>query len=159
MIHRQFLRFLAGSPLFRLAGQDHPIITDPSQALYVFDFEPAAKKAIPPAHFGYIATGVDDDRTPGENHEAYSRIQLRPRRLIDVSHVDTRVELFGTRWPTPIFLCPCGGQKAFHPEGELASARAGNARKTLQLLSTVATVSVENVTSRRSAHLPATLSH
>ena len=144
MIRRQFLRFLAGSPLFRLAGQEHPVITDPSQALSVFDFEPAAKKAIPPAHFGYIATGVDDDRTLRENHEAYSRIQLRPRRLVDVSRVDMSVELFGTKWPTPLFLCPCSAQKAYHSEGELATARAGNTRKTLMLLSTVATTSVED---------------
>jgi len=143
---RQFLRFLAGSPLLSICGQESGVITAPGQALNVFDFEPAARKAIPPAHFGYMATGVDDDRTLRENHEAYSRIRLRPRRLIDVSHVDASTELFGVKWPTPIFLCPCGSQRAFHPEGELATARAGATRKTLQLLSTVSSVSVEEVT-------------
>lgn len=144
-VRREFLRFLATSPLFRLHAQDKPVITDLSAALNVFDFEAAAQKAIPPAHFGYIATGVDDDRTVRANHEAYSRIQLRPRRLLDVSRIDTGVELFGTKWPTPLFLCPCGSQRAFHRDGELATGRAGGTRKTLQLLSTVTTVGVEEV--------------
>src|SRR4051794_29069510 len=142
---RQFLRFLAASPALGLFGGDTP--TDKIEsALNVSDFETIARKNIPPAHFGYIATGVDDDRTVRANQEAYSRIQLRPRRLVDVSQIDTSVDLFATKWPTPLFLCPCGSQKAFHPQGELATARAGNTRKTLQLLSTVTTESVESVT-------------
>ena len=142
---REFLRFLAASPLLSVHGQERSVITDPVQAFNVFDFEPAARKAIPPAHFGYIATGVDDDRTLRANHEAYSRIQLRPRRLIDVSHIDTTTQLFGAKWAAPIFLCPCGSQKAFHADGELASARASGTRKTLQLLSNASTVGVEDV--------------
>ena len=143
---REFLRFLAASPLLTAQGEDPRIITDPRAALNVFDFEAAARKAIPPAHFGYLATGVDDDRTVRANHEAFSRFQLRARRLIDVSKIDMSIDLFGAKWPTPVFLCPCGSQKAFHPDGELASARAGATRNTLQVLSTVTTVSVEDVT-------------
>ena len=142
---REFLRFLAASPLLSSLGQDWPIITDPGQALNVFDFESAARKSLPPAHFGYMATGVDDDRTLRANHEAYSRIQLRARRLVDTSHIDMTTDLFGVKWPTPIFLCPCGSQKAFHPDGELATARAAGTRQALHLLSTVATVAVEDV--------------
>ena len=120
-------------------------MSSPDQAINVFDFEAPARKAIPPAHFGYLTTGVDDDRTVRENHEAYSRIQLRARRLIDVSHIDPGIELFGVKWATPIFLCPCGGQKAFHREGELATSRASATRRTLLVLSTVSTVSLEDV--------------
>jgi isopentenyl diphosphate isomerase/L-lactate dehydrogenase-like FMN-dependent dehydrogenase len=140
---RRFLQFLAASPLF---AAETPLITAPAQALNVFDFEAVARKNIPPAHFGYIATGVDDDRTVRANQEAFARLQLRPRRLIDVSGVDTSVELYGAKWPTPLFLCPCGSHKAFHPYGETAVARAGNTRHTLQILSTVATTSVEDTT-------------
>ena len=94
---RRFLRFLAASPLLSLKGQDPAVIAAPDQALNVFDFEAAARKAIPPAHFGYIATGVDDDVTLRENHAAYSRIRLRPRRMVDVSHIDASVSLFGVK--------------------------------------------------------------
>lgn len=140
---RRFLQFLAASPLF---PAEAPLITSPSQALNVRDFEAVARKNIPPAHFAYIATGVDDDRTVRANTEAFARLQLRPRRLVDVTRVDMSTTLFGTQWPTPIFLCPCGSHKAFHPDGETAVARAGNSRHMLQILSTVATTSVEDTT-------------
>lgn len=142
---RNFLRFLAASPLALMHGEEPSLIGDPAQALNVFDFEAAARKALPPAHFGYLATGVDDDRTLIENHEAYSRLHLRPRRLVDVSHIDTTVDLFGTKWATPIFISPCGSQRAFHADGELATAHAAATRKTLNVLSTVSTVSIEDV--------------
>jgi 4-hydroxymandelate oxidase len=67
---RRFLRFLAGSPLLAAApaigwqaSPDTGIIADPKDALNVMDFEAAARKALPLAHFGYLATGVDDDAT------------------------------------------------------------------------------------------------
>lgn len=142
---REFVRFVAGSPLFQALAQEPPIIGTPAAAVNVWDFEAAARKAIPPAHFGYLSTGVDDDRTLAANHEAYNRILLRPRRLIDVSRVDTSVELFGTRWPFPIFLCPCGSQRAFHADGEAGTARAAATRKTLMVLSTNTTTGVEDV--------------
>ncbi len=139
---RRFLAYLAGSPL--LAMQDG-VITDVKDALNVMDFEAAARKAIPPAHFGYLATGVDDDSTLKANREGWSHIKLRPRRLIDVSKVDMSVEVFGTKWETPIVMCPVSGQRAFHEEGELAVARAGKQKKTLQILSTFTSTSVEDV--------------
>jgi 4-hydroxymandelate oxidase len=149
---RQFLRFLAASPIYSLsngnAGQSQPApaaTASPDGVLNVFEFEAIARDKIPPAHFGYLATGVDDDRTLRANHEAFNHLQLRPRRMVDVSQVDTSVELFGTTWPTPLFLCPCGSQHAFHSEGELATARAAKSRKTLPILSTTATESVEDV--------------
>lgn len=176
---RDFIRFLAASPLFTLPGfqalslvnplplsakeraavcrkienaqQSESIITSPEQAINVMDFEPAARKAIPPAHFGYLATGVDDDATVGANHEAYSKMGIRSRRLVDVSYLDTSVRLLGTSWNTPIVICPVGANKAFHPEGEVAVARAARAKGHLQILSNASTYSVEDVTAARGA--------
>jgi isopentenyl diphosphate isomerase/L-lactate dehydrogenase-like FMN-dependent dehydrogenase len=65
--------------------------------------------------------------------------------LIDVREASMRTTLFGTTWESPIFICPCGYHKAFHPQGELATARAARARKSLMLLSTVTTTPVEDV--------------
>ena len=53
------------------------------------DFEEAARRALPVAHFGYMASGVDDDLTLKANREGFQHIELRTRRLIDVSKVDT----------------------------------------------------------------------
>jgi 4-hydroxymandelate oxidase len=127
---REFLRFLAASPL--LAMQDEFVISGPEQAINVLDFEAAAKKALPPAHWGYLSTGVDDDATLKANREGFSHYQLRPRRLVDTTKIDMSVDLYGTRWETPIVLAPSG--TLFHPEGPLPVARAAQKQKTLQIL-------------------------
>jgi 4-hydroxymandelate oxidase len=139
---REFLSFLAASPLVLAQSE---AVSDAKDALSVMDFEEAARRAVPVAHFAYMATGVDDDATLRANREGFRKIQLRPRRLVDVSKVDSSVELFGTRWPSPIYLCPCGSQRAFHADGELATARAARAKGALQMLSTVSSTSVEEV--------------
>jgi isopentenyl diphosphate isomerase/L-lactate dehydrogenase-like FMN-dependent dehydrogenase len=153
---RNFLKFLAASPLFASlparAWQTHTldeVLTSPKDALDVMDFEAAARKALPAAHYGYMASGVDDNITRDLNHEAYRHIQLRPRKLVDVSKIDTRVELFGTTWDSPIFLCPVGAQGMFHANGEIDVARAAQTKKALQILSTVTSHSVEDVIKAR----------
>ncbi len=164
---RAFLRFLAGSPLLSFAGLQActidreersrsvreltQLIASPDDALNVFDFEAVARNNLPPAHFGYMATGVDDDATLRANREGYSRLFVRPRRLVDVTNIDMSVELFGERWESPIVISPTGSQRAFHPQGELAVANAARTRNHLQILSTVTTTSVEDVTEARGA--------
>jgi isopentenyl diphosphate isomerase/L-lactate dehydrogenase-like FMN-dependent dehydrogenase len=135
---REFLKFLAGSPLLaglpasRLQSIADYVISDPSEAIDVLDFEAAARKALPPAHWGYLTTGVDDDVTLKANREGFSHYQLRSRRLVDTTKIDMSVDLFGTKWETPILLSPSG--TLFHPEGPLPVARAAQKQKTLQIL-------------------------
>ncbi len=152
---REFLRLIAASSFGAAVparGQESPAaLTDPKRALNVMDFEAAAKLSIPPPHFGYLTTGVDDDATLKANRTGFSRIQLRPRRLVDISHVDTRIDLLGAVWDYPIVIAPAGSQKAFHPDGELATARAARSTATLQILSTVTTCGVEDVIQARGA--------
>jgi (S)-2-hydroxy-acid oxidase len=176
---RKFLRLLAASPLLALPRPSHillqellasgnpgtkdafalfesleqgdALISSPEQAFDVMDFEPVARKTLPPAHFGFLATGVDDDATVRANHEGFSKLQIRSRRLVDVSNIDMSVRLFGTSWDSPIVLSPVGDQKAFHPEGEVAAARAARTKGDLQILSTVTSYSVEDVTAARGA--------
>ena len=156
---RAFLRFLAASPI--LAGLDLPrgwsevharqsdLITAAKDALDVFDFEPVARKTLSPAHFGYLETGTDDDGTLRANRDGFTRYQLRVRRLVDLRTVDTSVPVIGSRWGTPIFLCPIGSHKAFHPDGELAVARAAKAGRHLFMLATPSTSSIEEVSAAR----------
>jgi 4-hydroxymandelate oxidase len=178
---RKFLQLLSASPLLASPGflggsfanllaagevtekkflgwldslqQSDEVISSPDQAFDVMDFEAAARKALPPAHFGYLATGVDDDGTVRANREGYSRIQIRARRLVDVENIDMSVSLFGTKWNTPIVLSPVSGEKAFHPEGEVAVARAAGAKGHLMMLSTVATSSIEDAIAARGGHV------
>ncbi|HEY7921811.1 MAG TPA: alpha-hydroxy acid oxidase, partial [Vicinamibacteria bacterium] len=149
---RRLLRYLATSPLALqllavLRADD--AITSVKDALNVFDFEEAARRALPPAHWGYLATGVNDDRTVRANREAFDRVQIRARHLVNVSRVDTGTEVFGQPLAAPIFLCPVSSMRAFHAEGELAVARAAKAERTVVGLSTMATTRIEDVTAAR----------
>jgi isopentenyl diphosphate isomerase/L-lactate dehydrogenase-like FMN-dependent dehydrogenase len=127
------------------------LITAPEDALNVFDFQAVARATLPPAHYGYIATGVDGDATLRANRTGFAKLHVRPKRLVDVTNIDMGVELFGERWDSPIVLSPAGSQKAFHPEGEAAVARAAAVKNHLQLLSTVTTTAVEEVAAARGA--------
>jgi len=158
---REFLKFLAASPYVAALGgvaafvqqgalaqrtpEASDLIAHPADALNVFDFEEVAHRNVLPGHWAYMASGVDDDLTLHANREVFKHVQLRPRRLRDATKVDMRVDLFGTVYASPIFLCPTGGEKSFHPDGELAVARAAKARGTLQFLSTATSTAVEDV--------------
>jgi len=146
---REFIRFLAASPYVAALGGVGAfldgVVEKPGDALSVLDFEEAAHRKVLPGHWAYMASGVDSDVTLRANREGYSHVQLRPRRLRDATQVDMRVDLFGTTYASPIFLCPTGGEKSFFLEGELAVARAARARNTLQILSTVTSTPVEEV--------------
>jgi 4-hydroxymandelate oxidase len=158
---REFLKFLAASPYVAALGgvsaflpqrtfaqrtqADADVIAGPADALSVLDFEEAARRKVLPGHWAYMASGVDNDVTLKANRDGYSHVQLRPRRLRDATKVDMRVELFGTSYASPIFLCPTGGEKSFFADGELSIARAARARNTLQILSTATSTAVEDV--------------
>jgi len=172
---RRFLQFLAGSPLLACGGleslaADGPkagtklpdpimwaplktedLIKTPKEAINVFDFEPVCRVQVPPAHFGYMASGIDDEVTLRANREGFLKFQLRPRRLVDVSKVDMSADILGVKYDTPIIIAPVGGQKAFHAEGEVAVAKAARTGNHLQILSNQTSSSPEDVTAARDA--------
>jgi 4-hydroxymandelate oxidase len=172
---RELLKWLAGSPLLAFPGlaalaaqspavpQRRPdpmlwtpadlqdLIKTPGDAINVFDFEPVMRKNVPPAHFGYMASGIDDEVTLRANREDFLKFQLRPRRLVDVSKVDMNADILGVRYDSPIVVAPIGGHKAYHHDGEEAVARAAKAGNHLMILSTQTTASPEAVTAARGA--------
>src|SRR5579863_780438 len=113
---RKFLKFLAASPCIASLGgvaafladngidaqEPYPpapqtaspsdVITDPSQALDVFDFEEPAHRRVSQGHWTYMASGVDADATLRANRDGFNHVQLLPRRLRDMSKVDTKVD-------------------------------------------------------------------
>jgi 4-hydroxymandelate oxidase len=145
--------FAAGVQPGQAAPRTPPPVTSADQVLNVMEFEALARDILPPAHFGYIATGADDDLTVVRNHDAFSHYEIRARRFVDVSRVDTTRNVFGTTWPTPIYLSAVSSQRAFHPDAELGTARAARTRSMLMMLSTVASTAVEPVTEARGAPL------
>src|SRR5689334_836506 len=142
---RDFLRFLGASPLVAMAQDPGAPAPSAKDALSVLDFEPLAHKALPPAHWGYMSTGVDDDLTIRMNREAMGHYQIRARRLVGAAKPELSFELFGKMWDSPIYFSAVSAQRAFHPDGELGTARAAKAKKVVQMLSTVSSTSVEDV--------------
>jgi 4-hydroxymandelate oxidase len=167
---RQFLKWLSGSPLLAMPGvaawaaeaasrypdpimwapfNPNELIASPKDAINVFDFEPVAHKNVPPAHWGYMASGIDDEVTLRANREGFLKFQIRPRRLNDVSKVDMSVDLFGSKLDNPIIIAPTGGNRFFHHEGEIAVAKAARAGNHMYTLSTSGTASIEQVMEAR----------
>jgi isopentenyl diphosphate isomerase/L-lactate dehydrogenase-like FMN-dependent dehydrogenase len=123
------------------------------QVLNVADFEALARAKLPPAHFGYLATGVDDDRTVFLNHDAYSHIEIRSRRFVDVSKLDTSRRVWGSQWKQPIYFSAVSGMGAFHPEAEVGVARAAASRDFQMMLSAGASSPFRDVIAARKASL------
>ncbi len=163
LARRRFLKFLASSPLLgctaagRLLAEEsldairlpEYLIKSPAEALDVFDFHTAAKRTLPPAHYGYLATGTDGNETLSANRRAFEDIYLRPMRMVDTSDVSLETTLLDERLESPIVLAPVGSQRAFHADAELASARAARAQEHLQILSNVTSNPIEDVIAAR----------
>ena len=125
------------------------LIKAPKEAINVFDFEPVMRQNVPPAHFGYMASGIDDEVTLRANREGFLKFQLRPRRLVDVSKVDMSVDILGVKYSSPIMLCPVGGHHGYHLDGETGVATAAKAGDHLMILSTQTSTGVEEVIKAR----------
>ena len=158
-LRRKFLKYVAASPAYAALGgaalahdpETGDKVTAPGHALDIFDLKATAKNALPPAHYAYMATGVNADKMLRANREGFENYYLRSHRLVDVTSIDMSVDIFGEKWPTPIVLAPAGSQRAFHADGELGTARAARVRNHLQILSTVSSTPIEAVAEARGA--------
>ncbi len=111
----------------------------------VLQFEGLARKRLSKMAFDYIRTGGADEITARENHLAFERMRLKPRVLVDVSEIDTRLSLFGTELEFPILLAPISCQRLYHPEGELATARGASAARATMVVSSLSTTAIEEI--------------
>lgn len=126
---------------------------DLSNLKNVFDFERLSRKVMGEDALLYLNGGSDDLRTVKLNAEAYQEIQIRARRLIDVTNVSTSVKLFGQTLENPIILSPVGFQKFFHPEGEIGAAKAAVKKKHQMIVSSVSNYSVNEIADQSQAKL------
>ncbi len=117
----------------------------PAGAVNLFDFETLARARMSPMAWEYISGGAGDELTLRWNRESYDRIRLRPRILVDVSRLDTRIKLFGRELPFPILIAPAAYQRLVHPDGEIATAKGAGAAGATMVVSTMATASVEEI--------------
>ena len=116
------------------------------ELLNISDYGRAARETMHPPYFAYYAGGVADHLTLKDNRAAFERLRLRPRMLRDVSHISLETEVMGQAMSMPVMLAPTAMHRLAHPEGELAMARAAKQQGVVQVLSTMSTCPVEEVT-------------
>ena len=109
------------------------------------DFRKLAKKKLPAPIFHYIDGGADDEITLTRNTEAFNDCDLIPNILNSVGEPDLSTTVFGTKINMPLFLSPTAMQSLYHPDGDKASARAAEKFETIYSMSTMASFSIEEV--------------
>jgi L-lactate dehydrogenase (cytochrome) len=111
----------------------------------VADFRELARRRLPAPVFHYIDGGADDEATLRRNSQAFDEVDLVPDVLAGLETVDMSVEVLGRRIALPLFLSPTALQRLFHFEGERAVGRAASAFGTYFGISSLATVSIEEI--------------
>jgi isopentenyl diphosphate isomerase/L-lactate dehydrogenase-like FMN-dependent dehydrogenase len=101
------------------------------------EYEQLAKGLVKPASWAYLMGGAGDEHTLRSNREAFHRWTFRPRVLVDVGAVSTETSVLGTTLASPVIVAPIAFQRLYHPEGELATARAAAAEGTAMCVSTM----------------------
>lgn len=128
-LRRDALRYLAGTFGASAFSQELQV-TDP---VNVFDFAALAKKKLDPLAWDYLEGGSEDEASLRDNREAFNRVIIRPRMLVDTHKIDLKTQLLGLTLEHPILLSPSGGKNCFFPSGELAVSRAAGRAKTLHI--------------------------
>ncbi len=114
----------------------------------LFDYATAAADLLPPAYHAYYAGGVADNLTRDDNRTAFNRLKLLPRVLRNVSQrtINASLRYPNTALPFPLLLAPTAMAKLAHPDGEVGLGNAALTAGIPQLLSTMSTCAVEEVT-------------
>jgi isopentenyl diphosphate isomerase/L-lactate dehydrogenase-like FMN-dependent dehydrogenase len=105
----------------------------------VWDYEELAASKLDANAHAYFVGGAGDEVTLRDNLAAFERRKLRPRVLVDVRNVSTTTTVLGTEVALPILIAPLALQRMAHPDGEIATARAAAAARTIMCLSTAST--------------------
>ena len=113
--------------------------------LTIDEFEAIARERMARSAYDYYAGGAGEERTLAANRDAFNRIPLRPRVLIDVSQIDTRTTVLGQPLDLPVMLAPTAFNRLAHADGEMAAARAARSAGTIMISSTLATCALEEV--------------
>ena len=118
-----------------------------SQCYNFHDFRRFAKKRLPSPIFNYIDGAADDEITYLRNTSSYNDVDLIPNVLVGVEKVDLSTTIFDKRISMPLFCAPTAVQRLFHHEGEKAVAKAAEKHGTMFGVSSLSTVSVEEINS------------
>jgi (S)-mandelate dehydrogenase len=115
------------------------------QAHTVADFRELARAFLPLPVFDYLDGGAEDESALRHNRAAFERVRFLPRTIVDVAKRSTAIELFGKTMAAPFAIAPMGGLGLFCPRAEIALARACAQAGVPFALSTVSSVTIEEV--------------
>lgn len=121
---------------------------DSDLPLSIDEWRNAARKALKDGPWGYLEGAAGSEDTMMENISAFSRYRIRPRYLHNVEDRNQSITLFGRTHDSPIILAPIGVQSIIHKDAEYASAGAAAATNVPYILSTVSSVSIEDIAKR-----------
>jgi 4-hydroxymandelate oxidase len=119
----------------------------------LLEYEELARRRLSRMAYDYVAGGAADEITLRRNRSAFDQIRLKPRVLVDVSRLETRVRLAGQEHHFPILLAPTAYHKLMHREGESATARGAGAAGATLVVSSFATTSLEEIARAAKARL------
>src|SRR5579872_558430 len=111
----------------------------------ILDIRERARRRLPAPIFNILDGAAETETTAQRNTTAFDGLRLIPRFLVDVEGVDTATRIFGQPIEWPVYCSPTGSSRLFHPEGELAVARAAAHAGTFYGLSTASSQSIESV--------------
>jgi L-lactate dehydrogenase (cytochrome) len=109
------------------------------------DFRKLAKNKLPSPIFHYIDGGADDEVTLKRNTDSFNKCDLIPNVLTDVSNVDLSTTVLGKKIDFPLFLSATAMGRLYHHQGERATAKAAEKMGTMFGISTMSTVSIEEI--------------
>jgi 4-hydroxymandelate oxidase len=109
------------------------------------EFETLARDYVTPAAYEYVAGGAGEGLSLLENRAAFNRIRLNPRLLVDVSSIETKLQLFGREHAFPVLLAPAAYHKMVHPEGELETVRGADLSEATLVAGSFSTVPYEEM--------------
>ncbi|MFO0827379.1 MAG: alpha-hydroxy acid oxidase [Phycisphaerales bacterium] len=113
--------------------------------LNVFEFEEAAGAALDRLAWDYYRSGAWGETTVRANRDAWDRLRIWHRALVDVSKRDAATRVLGVTWPFPLILAPTALHRLAHPEGEVATARGASSLDCPMILSSLSSVAIEDV--------------
>ena len=116
-----------------------------SQCHNFSDFRTLAKKRLPGPIFHYIDGAADDEVTYKRNSQSFNDVDLVPNVLAGVEEVDMSTKIMGQELSMPFYCAPTALQRLFHHEGERAVAKAASSAGTMFGVSSLATVTVEDI--------------
>eukprot|EP00035_Acanthoeca_spectabilis_P023212 m.448293 g.448293 ORF g.448293 m.448293 type:complete len:787 (+) comp19640_c0_seq1:16-2376(+) len=128
-----------------------PVGDKPSleSCINIYDFEAIASRIVPMQGWVYYSSGSDDEITLRENHNAFHRLWLKPRVMVNVKEIDMSTTILGHKVSMPMFLSAVAMCKLGHPEGETAWTKGAEAGEIIYMVPTLSGCSFDEIVNAR----------